>query len=388
MDDINQWLEKKMKVRDSIPKEPRIARRPEYENSMELTDSDSDDDETTQQTPQPENNNQQPTQTNHNQHQPSTPTNQLPPTTDNNQPTQTTNNQHQSAPPNTGSQTTNTNQKQTTTNNSGSSDTNPHLYTQPSDEQWQTTRTSTNPEKTRMDQVNTPNDAGRRDREGEPTTKTTNEKNYCPVCQKEASNKCGKCKTVWYDTRECQREHWTTHKKTCTRPTLNNPPGGATTAPTQMEANQPTTPPHQPEYTPPPPSTPPLPGPNWPNPITDPTEGTGTQQAVDNRYPAQEEHPLGTTQGMLPPQSNTPTSRETMPNTNTTQQNQATDTQPSKNTPLTREPSKGCYLRTQTQCPLGKQRQQQRPYTAHSAQMMYPGKTSEHTLEAAEPTNL
>lgn len=38
----------------------------------------------------------------------------------------------------------------------------------------------------------------------------------CMVCGKDAINRCGKCKSVWYCTTECQGKHWTTHKLVCT----------------------------------------------------------------------------------------------------------------------------------------------------------------------------
>jgi hypothetical protein len=37
----------------------------------------------------------------------------------------------------------------------------------------------------------------------------------CAQCNKEASKKCGKCKKVWYCSRECQTSHWKLHKSVC-----------------------------------------------------------------------------------------------------------------------------------------------------------------------------
>ncbi|KAJ7759626.1 hypothetical protein B0H16DRAFT_595442 [Mycena metata] len=44
----------------------------------------------------------------------------------------------------------------------------------------------------------------------------------CTKCFKNGSDepslqlrRCGKCKTVWYCSKECQSQHWPTHKKSC-----------------------------------------------------------------------------------------------------------------------------------------------------------------------------
>ena len=39
--------------------------------------------------------------------------------------------------------------------------------------------------------------------------------NLCAICQKPASSCCAKCKTVYYCTREHQKEDWFSHKTTC-----------------------------------------------------------------------------------------------------------------------------------------------------------------------------
>mmetsp|Transcript_23536 Transcript_23536/g.22568 ORF Transcript_23536/g.22568 Transcript_23536/m.22568 type:complete len:138 (-) Transcript_23536:243-656(-) len=37
----------------------------------------------------------------------------------------------------------------------------------------------------------------------------------CPVCDKESSKRCSRCKAIWYCSAECQRSDWKTHKKVC-----------------------------------------------------------------------------------------------------------------------------------------------------------------------------
>ncbi len=37
----------------------------------------------------------------------------------------------------------------------------------------------------------------------------------CAVCHGTAGKKCGKCDTVRYCSRKCQRKHWKSHKKIC-----------------------------------------------------------------------------------------------------------------------------------------------------------------------------
>ena len=37
----------------------------------------------------------------------------------------------------------------------------------------------------------------------------------CAVCGDTATQRCSKCKSVWYCTRECQLSHWKEHKALC-----------------------------------------------------------------------------------------------------------------------------------------------------------------------------
>ena len=37
----------------------------------------------------------------------------------------------------------------------------------------------------------------------------------CGLCSKEARKSCAKCRLMVYCGKECQRQHWKTHKKTC-----------------------------------------------------------------------------------------------------------------------------------------------------------------------------
>lgn len=41
------------------------------------------------------------------------------------------------------------------------------------------------------------------------------EKAYCNKCGKEAVKKCGRCKSVYYCSRECQVDDWKSHKPIC-----------------------------------------------------------------------------------------------------------------------------------------------------------------------------
>ena len=34
-------------------------------------------------------------------------------------------------------------------------------------------------------------------------------------CQKKGTSRCGRCKNVWYCSRQCQLSHWKKHKKKC-----------------------------------------------------------------------------------------------------------------------------------------------------------------------------
>jgi len=43
----------------------------------------------------------------------------------------------------------------------------------------------------------------------------------CANCQKEALRRCSKCKQEFYCSRECQVEHWKSHKKACQVPASN-----------------------------------------------------------------------------------------------------------------------------------------------------------------------
>ena len=45
-------------------------------------------------------------------------------------------------------------------------------------------------------------------------TTTTTKNKKCPVCNKEATKMCSRCKAVYYCCVEHQREHWKVHKKT------------------------------------------------------------------------------------------------------------------------------------------------------------------------------
>ena len=38
---------------------------------------------------------------------------------------------------------------------------------------------------------------------------------FCVCCNKPASNACSRCNLTHYCGRECQKQHWTQHKKTC-----------------------------------------------------------------------------------------------------------------------------------------------------------------------------
>jgi hypothetical protein len=40
-------------------------------------------------------------------------------------------------------------------------------------------------------------------------------KNRCSACDKEAFNKCSKCRTIYYCCQDCQNADWKNHKKTC-----------------------------------------------------------------------------------------------------------------------------------------------------------------------------
>ncbi|CAJ1960628.1 unnamed protein product [Cylindrotheca closterium] len=40
----------------------------------------------------------------------------------------------------------------------------------------------------------------------------------CVICAKSSSLVCGKCKTMKYCSRDCQKQHWKLHKKTCGKP--------------------------------------------------------------------------------------------------------------------------------------------------------------------------
>jgi prefoldin subunit 4 len=46
-------------------------------------------------------------------------------------------------------------------------------------------------------------------------TAVTSAKKLCPVCQAPGPKVCAGCSKVGYCTKEHQREHWPTHKKTC-----------------------------------------------------------------------------------------------------------------------------------------------------------------------------
>jgi hypothetical protein len=37
----------------------------------------------------------------------------------------------------------------------------------------------------------------------------------CPVCQKKATSRCSRCRSVWYCSVEHQRQDWKPHKPTC-----------------------------------------------------------------------------------------------------------------------------------------------------------------------------
>lgn len=41
----------------------------------------------------------------------------------------------------------------------------------------------------------------------------------CNTCFQEATKKCGRCKNVYYCSRECQRKDWKSHKKNCKKQT-------------------------------------------------------------------------------------------------------------------------------------------------------------------------
>ena len=37
----------------------------------------------------------------------------------------------------------------------------------------------------------------------------------CPVCSKNADNRCTACRKIFYCSRECQKKDWKTHKLEC-----------------------------------------------------------------------------------------------------------------------------------------------------------------------------
>jgi hypothetical protein len=37
----------------------------------------------------------------------------------------------------------------------------------------------------------------------------------CPVCGRAATKRCSRCKSEWYDSKECQVRDWARHKQTC-----------------------------------------------------------------------------------------------------------------------------------------------------------------------------
>jgi hypothetical protein len=37
----------------------------------------------------------------------------------------------------------------------------------------------------------------------------------CDVCGKKATQRCSRCKNVWYCSRECQLKQWKAHKPMC-----------------------------------------------------------------------------------------------------------------------------------------------------------------------------
>ena len=41
------------------------------------------------------------------------------------------------------------------------------------------------------------------------------EKNACAVCGKPATAQCSRCKAIHYCSRDCQKQHWPEHKKSC-----------------------------------------------------------------------------------------------------------------------------------------------------------------------------
>jgi hypothetical protein len=58
------------------------------------------------------------------------------------------------------------------------------------------------------------NGAAAKDGSVDPSPKTSVTRT-CLLCSKEAANKCGRCKTVWYCGTECQKADWKHHKVLC-----------------------------------------------------------------------------------------------------------------------------------------------------------------------------
>lgn len=54
-----------------------------------------------------------------------------------------------------------------------------------------------------------------------PSTETSStdnnlkEKHFCPICKKEATQLCSRCKKVYYCSIECQKNDWINHKINC-----------------------------------------------------------------------------------------------------------------------------------------------------------------------------
>ena len=57
------------------------------------------------------------------------------------------------------------------------------------------------------------------------STATTNEStNRCPVCNKESTKICSRCKSVWYCSVDHQHQDWKRHKPTCMKSSMPVPP--------------------------------------------------------------------------------------------------------------------------------------------------------------------